>query len=177
MQFRIGNGRLASLWFDNWHPLGPLEKIFGERIIHDSRLSKQAKVAEIVEGDNWRWPSARSPTLFELMQGTLDTFRVDSTREDVLRWVENVHGVFSVRSAWESLRLRCPRVTWHHIVWFLKCIPRHAFILWLVIQSGHYTQSKLLRFGLLQSMHCVLCGCSVEDLDHLFFACPFSVRV
>ncbi|XP_022855483.1 uncharacterized protein LOC111376734 [Olea europaea var. sylvestris] len=39
----------------------------------------------------------------------------------------------------------------------------HAFILWLAIQGGIYTQTKLLSF--------------VEDLDHLFFACPFSERV
>ncbi|XP_022883556.1 uncharacterized protein LOC111400374 [Olea europaea var. sylvestris] len=70
-----------------------------------------------------------------------------------------------------------PRVTWYHIVWFPKCIPRHAFILWLAIQGGIYTQTKLLSFGLVQSMRCVLCGCSVEDLDHLFFACPFFERV
>ncbi|XP_022890406.1 uncharacterized protein LOC111405656 [Olea europaea var. sylvestris] len=91
--------------------------------------------------------------------------------------MDDVHGVFSVRNAWESLRLRCLRVTWYHIVWFPKCIPRHAFILWLTNLDGIYTQTKLLRFGLVQSMCCVLCGCSVEDLDHLFFACPFSERV
>ncbi|XP_022899544.1 uncharacterized protein LOC111412911 [Olea europaea var. sylvestris] len=124
MKFKIGNGRSASLWFDNWHPLGPLEKILGERFIRESRLSRPAKVADIVEGDTWRWPSVRSPALSDLMRAMLDTFRPDSNREDVLRWEDDVHGVFSVRSAWESLRLRYPR-----------------------------------------------------DLDHLFFACPFSERV
>ncbi|XP_022874167.1 uncharacterized protein LOC111392993 [Olea europaea var. sylvestris] len=87
---RIGNGRHTSLWYDNWHPLSPLEKFLGERIIRESRLSRQAKLA---------------------------------------------------------------------------------------IQGGIYTQSKLLRFGLVQSMSCVLWGCSMEDLDHLFFTCPFSERV
>ncbi|CAI9779494.1 unnamed protein product [Fraxinus pennsylvanica] len=111
------------------------------------------------------------------MRDTLDTFRPDSTREDVLRWVDDVHGVFSVRNAWESIRLRFPSVTWYHIVWFPKYIPRHAFILWLAIQGGLYTQTKLFCFGLVQYIRCVLCGCSEEDLDHLFFACPFSERV
>ncbi|XP_022889235.1 uncharacterized protein LOC111404699 [Olea europaea var. sylvestris] len=177
MKFKIGNGILASLWFVIGHPLGPLERILGERIVHESRLSRLAKVVDIVDGDTWRWPSACSLALSDFMQGTLDTFRQDCTREDVLRWVHDVHGVFSVRSAWESLRPCCPRVTWYHIVWFPKCIPRYAFILWLAIQGGLYPQTKLLRFGLIQSMRCVLCGCSGEDLDHLFFACPFSEHV
>ncbi|XP_022857172.1 uncharacterized protein LOC111378235 [Olea europaea var. sylvestris] len=117
---------------------GPLkEKILGERFIRESRLSRLAKVADIVEGDTWRWPSVHSPPLSDLMRATLDTFRPDSNREVVLRWEDDVHGVFSIRSAWESLRLRCPRVTWYHIVWFPK----------------------------------------LEDLDHLFFACPFCERV
>ncbi|CAI9757542.1 unnamed protein product [Fraxinus pennsylvanica] len=92
-------------------------------------LSRLAKVADIVEGDTWRWPLARSPTLSDLMRDTLDTFQPYSTREDVLLWVDDAHGVFSVRSAWESIRLRCPRVTWYHIIWFPQCIPRRAFIL------------------------------------------------
>ncbi|XP_022873100.1 uncharacterized protein LOC111392049 [Olea europaea var. sylvestris] len=123
MKIRIGNGRRASLWYDNWHPLGPLEKILGERIIRESKLSRLAKVADIMEGDTWRWPSVRSLALSDLMRDTLNTFRPDSNREDVL----------------------------------------YAFILWLAIQGGIYTHTKLLRF--------------VEDLDHLFFACPFSERV
>ncbi|XP_022852728.1 uncharacterized protein LOC111374304 [Olea europaea var. sylvestris] len=126
MKFRISNSRRASLWFDNWHPLGPLENIIGERIIHESRLSKQAKVADIIEGNTWSWPSTRSSI----------------TREDVLRGVDDVHGVFS-----------------------------------LTIQGGLYTQTKLIRFVLIQSMHCVLCCCSDEDLDQLFFACPYSERI
>ncbi|CAI9781954.1 unnamed protein product [Fraxinus pennsylvanica] len=108
-------------------------KIAGERIIHESRLSRLAKVANIVEGDSWRWSSSRSPVLSDLMQDALDTFRPDSTREDVLRYMDDVHGVFSVRSASESIRLRFPKVTWYHIVWFPKYNPRHAFILWLAI--------------------------------------------
>ncbi|XP_022876955.1 uncharacterized protein LOC111395189 [Olea europaea var. sylvestris] len=50
-------------------------------------------------------------------------------------------------------------------------VPRFA------IQGDIYTQTKLLRFGLVQSMRCVLCDCSVEDLNNLFFTCPFSERV
>ncbi|XP_022855778.1 uncharacterized protein LOC111376996 [Olea europaea var. sylvestris] len=133
MKIRIGNGRHVSLWYDNWHPLGPLEKILGERTIREFRLSRLGKVADIVEGDTWRWPSVRSPTLSDLMRDTLDTFQPDSNREDVLRWEDDTHGIFSLRSAWESLQLRCPRVTWYHIVWLPKCIPRHAFILCLCV--------------------------------------------
>ena len=38
LKHRIGNGERTFLWFDNWHPKGPLLDYFGERIIYDSAL-------------------------------------------------------------------------------------------------------------------------------------------
>jgi hypothetical protein len=32
----FGNGSNVFLWWDNWHPLGPLIKISGMRLIHES---------------------------------------------------------------------------------------------------------------------------------------------
>ena len=66
MRFRIGNGETALLWFDNWHPMGPIVDIMGERVIYDSGLERMARVAAIVDGSSWRWPPAQSTDLLQL---------------------------------------------------------------------------------------------------------------
>jgi hypothetical protein len=56
MQFRVGSSKGISFWFDNWHPLGPLEERFGRRIIYDSGLGAHAMVADVIQGREWAWP-------------------------------------------------------------------------------------------------------------------------
>ena len=70
IKHRVGNGERTFLWFDNWHPMGPLLDHFGERIIYDSALKRDSKVAVIVKDEEWKWPSARTIQLMELQQST-----------------------------------------------------------------------------------------------------------
>ena len=177
MRFRIGNGENVLLWFDNWHPLGPIVDIMGERVIYDSGLDRMATVATIIEGSSWRWPPARSAALLALAHSMTLDYIPCSTREDELIWEEDCRGIFSVRSAWDTMRIRGTVVRWHQIVWFRKAIPRHSFVLWLAIQGGFCTQDRLMDFGTSGCSRCFLCGCSGEDIDHLLFQCTFSSRV
>ncbi|KAL7173519.1 hypothetical protein ACSBR2_032891 [Camellia fascicularis] len=41
---KIGDGKRTFLWFDHWHPLGPLHRKFGDRVIYDSGIQAQAKL-------------------------------------------------------------------------------------------------------------------------------------
>ncbi|CAI9779492.1 unnamed protein product [Fraxinus pennsylvanica] len=97
LKFIIGNGRRASLWFDNWHPLGPLQKILGERIIHESRFSRLAKAKSNLSWVQRSWSDTLS---------WMEQFRGRSLRSIVIRlmfaasiyaiWLEDdarAHGV------------------------------------------------------------------------------------
>ena len=48
----IGDGEDTWLWFDYWLPPGPLQQLYGNRIIYDSGLSRQARVAKIIVNNN-----------------------------------------------------------------------------------------------------------------------------
>ncbi|XP_039025594.1 uncharacterized protein LOC120158953 [Hibiscus syriacus] len=39
----------------------------------------------------------------------------------------------SIRSIWEDLRTRAPKVPWQHVVWFPGRIPKHNVIAWMAI--------------------------------------------
>ncbi|XP_039155725.1 uncharacterized protein LOC120287105 [Eucalyptus grandis] len=44
-KWRVGNGLSVSFWFDHWHPRGPLYKLFSDREIYCSGISRLATVA------------------------------------------------------------------------------------------------------------------------------------
>ncbi|KAH7845388.1 hypothetical protein Vadar_001417 [Vaccinium darrowii] len=62
----IGNGDRTSLWFDDWHPLGPLAERFGPRIIYDSGLPRDAKVSAIIKNSKWAFPITQTIELNEV---------------------------------------------------------------------------------------------------------------
>ncbi|XP_071739084.1 uncharacterized protein [Rutidosis leptorrhynchoides] len=63
---------------------------------------------------------------------------------DKLCWkdVDNLHSC-SVARVWESIRPHDEKVPWFNVVWYSHCIPKHTFILWLVMGERLKTQDKL----------------------------------
>ena len=55
-------------------------------------------------------------------------------QKDEIVWLDLPNQSFSVKVAWEQLRIHHQMVDWHDIVWFKNAVPRHAFLLWVAIQ-------------------------------------------
>lgn len=89
MLYLVGTGDSLSLWFDYWHPIGPLICKYGERKLVDSRLGRGAKVSTIVDGKDWKWPVSQSIDLLELQRATPVNLKPDNSRRDVLTWVDD----------------------------------------------------------------------------------------
>ena len=52
IKYKVGTGNSIHIWFDYWHPVGPLVRRFGEMIVYDCAISKLAKLSDfIVNGD------------------------------------------------------------------------------------------------------------------------------
>ncbi|GAV92316.1 zf-RVT domain-containing protein, partial [Cephalotus follicularis] len=97
-------------------------------------------------------------------------------QRDSIGW-RSAGGIFTHKSAWESLRLSASTVPWAKVVWFRGAIPKHSFCLWLTFRKAHLTLDKLHGFGVVQQGLCPF-GCGQQEtLDHLFFACPYTKSV
>ncbi|GJT71816.1 putative reverse transcriptase domain, reverse transcriptase zinc-binding domain protein [Tanacetum coccineum] len=88
----------------------------------------------------------------------------------------------SVAQAWQAIRPRAPEVEWFDVVWFSQCIPRHAFLVWLLIGEKLETQDKIRAWEVadsvsLKDMKCPLCNLIRDSHSHLFFECGISLQV
>lgn len=57
---KVGNGEGTFLWFDNWHPLGPIVQKSSSIICYDAAIPFYAKVNTIIEENGCKWPEVRS---------------------------------------------------------------------------------------------------------------------
>ena len=176
IRHKVSNGVGTFLWHDFWNQLGLILSRFGDRIIYDSAIHRNAHVAEVIGGGRWNWPIANSVDLIAIKNSCGD-YPLDDSREDTISWALTSSGVFTVTSAWNQIRPRMQVVDWHTSVWFPQGIRRHAFIVWLVIHDRLDTQDKLLKWGLINSMSYVFCRANVEDRNHLFFGCHFIAGI
>ncbi|KAI9156980.1 hypothetical protein LWI28_015025 [Acer negundo] len=165
----IGSGLNTSLWFDNWHPDGPIYSKWSSCVIYDSGLSTNAKVNSIVLGDIWRWPVAMSIDLAEI-KSHMPSYNPNSILDDIIRWLPSPNGIYSAASAIESLRTHHSLVPWFNIVWFLQM----GFILWLAIKGSISTLDRVQRYDPQVIATCVLCNSQNETHAHLFFDCLYS---
>lgn len=58
----VGNGRNVGLWWDK----RPLAKVYGSRLIHESGLDLNSKVAAVIVNNEWCWPNACLEAMVEV---------------------------------------------------------------------------------------------------------------
>ncbi|GJT44410.1 reverse transcriptase domain-containing protein [Tanacetum coccineum] len=67
------------------------------------------------------------------------------------------------------------------MVWFSHCVPRHAFLLWLVMRNSLKTQDRLKQWDVsintdLNLLRCSFCDLQADSREHLFFECSYSTQ-
>ncbi|XP_074292354.1 uncharacterized protein LOC141619224 [Silene latifolia] len=91
-------------------------------------------------------------------------------------WAANLKG-YSIREGYEWLRNKQPKQDWVQLVWNDWNLPKHALILWLVMNQGLNIKAKLFQFGCCPDNRCCICDQEPETLEHLFFDCLYSRQV
>ena len=60
----------------------------------------------------------------------VDSFLSSSSSPDKVEWVI---APSPKNGTWNAVRIHYLSVSWHTLIWFSKCIPRHGFILWMLL--------------------------------------------
>ncbi|XP_021994849.1 uncharacterized protein LOC110891465 [Helianthus annuus] len=73
----------------------------------------------------------------------------------------------STFGVWNDIRQVQDQVDWDRIVWFLQAIPRHSFLMWLIVCKKLKTQDIMCKWR----------ASGPDSHDHLFFECDFASQV
>nr|GEU30804.1 hypothetical protein [Tanacetum cinerariifolium] len=149
------------------------------RDMYRAGLDHSAKVRDVVLNGSWNWPSYLLGKYTFL--GTMAVLNIVEGAHDLFEWRDG-HGRvknFSVSQVWSTIRYRSDKVNWYSVVWFLNCIPRHAFNLWLIIKQRLKTQDKVCSWDVSDALAnvCSLCEMQPDSHEHLFFDCPYYQQV
>ncbi|XP_021995747.1 uncharacterized protein LOC110892919 [Helianthus annuus] len=178
---KLGDGGMTSAWYDRWCECGPLAGFISPRIIHAAGFSLHDSVKDVWADGSWKWPTAWRDLFPVLIQ--LDNMQLSPNRRDRFLWKDGEKSFdHSSACVWESIRARETEVEWVNVVWFSQCIPRHAFLMWLIMRRKLLNQDKILQWDLsrrknMNMMCCLLCLENNDSLEHLFFECKFSTQI
>ncbi|GJZ30743.1 reverse transcriptase domain-containing protein, partial [Tanacetum coccineum] len=152
VQVKISNGWDCNIWFDKWHPRGPLSRLINQRVMEHADMSLKLRVSDMVKGNEWVWPIEWDDRFEEVINVPVPKLIADFNDKTV--WVDK-HGkekMFVIKEVWKVVRVDCPKVIWYRHVWFSQCIPRHAFILWVAIKGRLKTLDRISKWVNVQSM-------------------------
>jgi hypothetical protein len=135
---------MIHLWQDNWHPLGVLYERFGSRVIYDAHSWLDSRLDSFLSNGIWCWKPALSEELVDI-QSRLPEVQLGSVDKSV--WTIARKGSYISADNWDFFRNKKSEVDWWHVVWFPFAIPKHAFIIWLVVQNRLTTGDRLLAWG------------------------------
>ncbi|GJS38908.1 copia protein [Tanacetum coccineum] len=150
--YRIGDGSKVSVWFNHWCLISPLSKIVLARDIHRAGFDISTMIKDLFNNGQWTWSHdwiSKYPALAIIVVPNIVSNAVDE-----LEWRDSSGTAmdFSVLSVWECIHPRGDEITWCDVVWFLNCISRHAFHLWLVIKWKLKTQDNLRQWDVWNHM-------------------------
>lgn len=89
---------------------------------------------------------------------------------------EGYAGKYSVQGAYLQMFEVREEVSWHKIIWFNGCIPKHCFIWWLLMRRRLPVRDRLKKFMNIDN-ECSLCRKENETLEHMFLFCDFTKKV
>ncbi|KAI4325901.1 hypothetical protein MLD38_031265 [Melastoma candidum] len=181
--WKVGDGSRISFWHDKWAAAGRLDLIFSSESRVNSCIPKEATIKAVFQSIAWGQfidgvlPEGEGKQFFKELIQLLKPTDYPGTGADRLLWSASSNGIFSIKEAWELLRVKRQKVRWSKWIWSNAIPPRCSFLVWLIAKGKLRTAQFWHLKGLWTSAECVLCQGAEETRDHLFFECAFARQV
>ena len=173
IRYQIGDGRTINVWHDKRTSDLQLSKFLSKKDIFYAGFQDSATLADVIDENGWKLPSQWADK-YPLLQNL--AVHVLNDQPDRAVWIDKNGNVkkYVTNTVWQDVREEGNGVNWKSLVWYSHCIPKHAFILWLVVKNKLCTQDKIQKWYPNRQYECSLCKSDIDSHDHLFFKCEYS---
>ncbi|GJY16874.1 RNA-directed DNA polymerase, eukaryota, reverse transcriptase zinc-binding domain protein [Tanacetum coccineum] len=84
MQYEVDDGKKICMWQDKWHERRLLIDQISNRDLYDVRMPRMINLAEMIQGDTWKWPNEWTNDDLDVMKIAVPRLR--SGVSDIVKW-------------------------------------------------------------------------------------------
>lgn len=93
----------SFLWYDNWHPHGPLLDVWGNEVLLASGLHINSKLSYVIRALEWCWLFTTNLTFIFIQSDSYNIVPYSQSLDSSF-WAPSNDGIFSSPSMWNYIR-------------------------------------------------------------------------
>jgi ribonuclease HI len=170
----LGNGNHINFWTDRWCGDPLVEQL---AIPHNLRDSLTSLVSDFILNGEWCVPSqlaAMFPNLYSILSKV--SIPLEASHDKFL-WKHTDTGDLELKQAYVFKTLQSLDLPWAKHIWQADIPPSKSLMVWRLMHGKMPTDENLMARGCAIPSICNLCNNHVETSFHLFFECPFAVKL
>ncbi|GKV27665.1 hypothetical protein SLEP1_g36804 [Rubroshorea leprosula] len=186
-RMKIGDGKSASFWWNNWGGEGCLANKFPRLYLLSIGKENSCNQMGNIRSGSWEWKLTWRRNLFEWEAGEvvelermIEGVKVIQGQPDKWEWIHDKEGHYSTKSAYHILATDQSRPCGPTIfkrVWNPSLPTKVSAFNWQLMLDRIPTKVNLLKRGIIKDMEeskCVVCEEQDEVSAHLFLRCRLS---
>ncbi|KAK2364421.1 hypothetical protein QL285_089294 [Trifolium repens] len=170
----LGNGANINFWLDNWCGDPLAEQL---HIPVPLRGSLSSTVSDFICNGQWSIPSpllAMFSNLHAIISKVLIPLEACNDR---FLWKHTDSGDLELKQAYIFKCQQVQDLHWAKQIWNVAIPPSKSLMVWRLMHDKMPTDEKLMERGCVIPSMCNLCNNHVESSFHLFFECPYAIRL
>lgn len=153
----------------------PLCEVFHIRPnIHNSLTSR---VYDYLNDFQWIIPwqlQVQFPNLTQIVENIVIPLEHKQVK---LMWTNSKSGDVSLKDAYQLKSHTMQKIHWATTIWSIDIPPSRSFVAWRIMHDRMPIDEKLKERDCKFPSICTLCLSQEETTFHLFFACPYAMRI
>ncbi|GKV18426.1 hypothetical protein SLEP1_g28813 [Rubroshorea leprosula] len=186
-RMKIGEGKSASFWWDNWGGEGCLANKFPRLYLLSTGKENTCNQMGNIRSGSWEWKLTWRRNLFEWEAGEvvelermIEGVKITQECPNKWEWIHDKEGHYTTKTAYHLLATDQSGPSGSTIfkrIWNPILPTKVSAFNWQLMLDRIPTKVNLLRRGIIKDMEeskCVICEEQEEDSAHLFLRCKMT---